>query len=417
MNNKIYSFLVSVIVIFSAISYFGKKTFAGEMNGIQKSDEVVVVSNPKAPVYKNETKMRIGFIEDLSIGEAEGDENYMFGRSIVFNTDGEGNFYVGDSDNNKILKYNPQGKYILTIGRKGQGPGEFQSLSVPRFDKDNNLYIADSINNRISFFDKNGKYLKQIQMQERYFNLYINSRGFIVATKLNLSQEANIQKQTFIYGLFDDKFNLATELYRNETEMALPTGIDESSLADFVAKALSVGAFRPQVRLTLANNDSIYLGYPEKYEINIYSPEGKIVKKITKEYEPILVSEKDKESFLKIAGESLSLSSPVFTENLKKKAFQKIKYPKYKPAYQGFTLMENGWLAVVVDSLEGEYTLFDIFDQEGRYIANFRTKIPTEGMFFEVLFFKNGKAYAVVTENDYKFVKRYRFEIQEYKDK
>jgi len=417
MNNKIYSFLVSVIVIFSVISYFGKKTFAGEMSGIQKSDEVVVVSNPKAPVYKNETKMRIGFIEDLSIGEAEGDENYMFGRSIVFNTDGDGNFYVGDSDNNKILKYNPQGKYILTIGRKGQGPGEFQSLSVPRFDKDNNLYIADSINNRISFFDKNGKYLKQIQMQERYFNLYINSRGFIVATKLNLSQEANIQKQTFIYGLFDDKFNLAAELYRNETEMALPTGIDESSLADFVAKALSVGAFRPQVRLTLANNDSIYLGYPEKYEINIYSPEGKIVKKITKEYEPIVVSEKDKESFLKIAGESLSASSPVFTEDIKKKAFQKIKYPKYKPAYLSFTLMENGWLAVIVDSLEGEYTLFDIFDQEGKYVANFKTKIPAEGMFSELLFFKNGKAYSVATENDYKFVKRYRFEIQEYKDK
>jgi hypothetical protein len=417
VNNKIFSFLISVIVIFSAISYFSKETFAGEMNRIQKSDEVVVVSNPKAPVYKNEAKMRIAFIEDLSIGEAEGDENYMFGRSIVFNTDGEGNFYVGDSDNNKVLKYNPQAKYILTIGRKGQGPGEFQSLSVPRFDKDNNLYIADSINNRISFFDKNGKYLKQIQMQERYFNLYINSRGFIVATKLNLSQEANIQKQTFSYGLFDDKFNLAAELYRNETEMALPTGIDESSLADFVAKALSVGAFRPQVRLTLANNDSIYLGYPEKYEINIYSPEGKIVKKITREYEPIVVSEKDKESFLKNVGESLSASSPVFTEDIKKKAFQKIKYPKYKPAYQGFTLMENGWLAVIVDSLEGEYTLFDIFDQDGRYIANFKTTIPAEGMFSELLFFKNGKAYAVVTKDDYKFVKRYKFEIQEYKDK
>lgn len=135
--------------------------------------------------------MRIAFIEDLSIGEAEGDENYMFGRSIVFNTDGDGNFYVSDSDNNRILKYNPQGKYLLTIGRKGQGPGEFQSLSVPRFDKDNNLYIADSVNRRISFFDKNGKFLRQIQMQERYLDPYINSKGFIVANKWNMSQEDN----------------------------------------------------------------------------------------------------------------------------------------------------------------------------------------------------------------------------------
>jgi hypothetical protein len=254
-------------------------------------------------------------------------------------------------------------------------------------------------------------------MQERYIDLYINSKGFIVANKWTLSQEANTQKQIFIYGLFDDKFNLAAELYKNEIEMALPTGMDESSLADFMAKALSRGAFRPQVRLTLASNDSIYLGYPEKYEINIYSPEGKLTRKITREYEPTPVSEKDKESFLKNVGENLSAYSSFFTEDIKKKAFEKIKYPKYKPAYQGFTLMENGWLAVIVDSLEGEYTLLDIFDQEGRYVANFKTTIPAQEMFSELLFFKNGKAYAVVTKDDYKFVKRYRFEIQEYKDK
>jgi hypothetical protein len=414
-NNKIYSFLIYVIVIFSAISYFGKKTFAGEMNGIQKPDEVVVVSNPNAPVYKNDLKMRVAFIEELSIGEVQGDENYMFGGSIVFNTDEEGNFYVADFGNNRILKYNPQGKYLLTIGRKGQGPGEFRDLSVPRFDKDNNLYVADSVNRRISFFDGNGKFLRQIQMQERYLDPYINSKSFIVANKWNMFQEANVLRQTSLYGLFDDKFNLVIELYKDEIETPWPGRFDESSIVQFLEDALSLTAFRPQVRLTLANNDFIYLGYPDKYEINIYSPEGKIVKRITREYEPIQVTEKDKESFVKTA--SKGFSAPIYTDDIKKKAFQKIKYPKYKPAYYSFTLMENGWLAVIVDSLEGEYTLFDIFDQDGRYIANFKTSIPAEGMFSGSLFFKNGKAYAVVTKDDYKFVKRYRFEIQEYKDK
>lgn len=81
--------------------------------------------------------------------------------------------------------------------------------------------------------------------------------------------------------------------------------------------------------------------------------------------------------------------------------------------------MENGWLAVIVDSRENEYTLFDIFDKEGKYIAHFRTTVPllpTEGFNEHQFFFKNGKAYAVAEENEYKFVKRYSFEIQEYKD-
>ncbi len=69
---------------------------------------------------------------------------------------------------------------------------------------------------------------------------------------------------------------------------------------------------------------------------------------------------------------------------------------------------------MIVDSVEDEYTLFDIFDREGEYIANFKTPVPAEGM-YSILFFKNGKAYTVVTESDYKFVKRYSYEIQEYK--
>jgi len=43
--------------------------------------------------------------------------------------------------------------------------------------------------------------------------------------------------------------------------------------------------------------------------------------------------------------------------------------------------------------------------------------LPAEGIVSEFFFFfKNGKAYAVATEEDYRFAKRYNFEIQEYKD-
>jgi len=409
MNNKIYSFFVSIIVIFSALNYFTKETFADEMNSIQKTDDVVVVSNPKTP----ETKMRIVFKEELSLGEVEGDENYMFGNGIAFNTDDEGKFYVSDYDNHRILKYDTEGKYLLTIGREGQGPGEFQSLSAARFDKDNNFYITDARNRRISFFDKDGKYLKQIRMTEIHVNPFINSKGFILANKFNISEEGNNQKRTSIYGLFDDKFNLVVELYKDETEFPLPTGVDASSMAEYIGKVFSLLAFRPQVITALANNDSIYLGYPDKYEINVYSHEGKPVRKITREYSPIPVNKKDKEIFVKTASESFPV--PPFTEDIKNKALQKIKYPKYKPAYQSFTLMDNGWLAVIVDSIEDEYTLFDIFDKEGKYIAHFKTPVLAEGILSGLLFFKNGKAYSVVIEDDYWFVKRYNYEIQEYK--
>jgi len=409
MKYKLRFPTISIILIFLAIHYFPDRPLAAEINTIQEFEDIVVVANPKTP----ELKLRIVFTEELSIGEVEGDENYMFGQNIVFNTDDEGNFYVSDSDAHRIQKYNPDGKYLLTFGREGQGPGEFGSLSFVGFDKDNNIYINDAGNNRISFFDKEGKYLRQIRMTERYPITIINSKGIIIANKFVASEEGNVQKITYLYGLFDNEFNLIAELFKDEIEMPLPTGLDASSMGEYIAKVFSIGAFRPQVITTLADNDFIYLGYSDKYEINVYSPEGKLVKKINRDYDPIPVRKKDKESFVKIASENLPA---LFTEDIREKAFQNIKYPKYKPAYQGLVLMENGWLAVIVDSVEDEYTLLDLFDQEGKYIAHFKTPVPAEGMLAGFLFFKNGKAYSVVTEDDYKFVKRYSIEIQEYTD-
>ena len=229
-----------------------------------------------------------------------------------------------------------------------------------------------------------------------------------------MAQKGNVQKQTYLYGLFDSEFNSVQELFKDEIETPMPTGRDASSLGEFIAKTFSVLAFRPQVIFTLANNDFIYLGFPDKYEIIVYSPEGKPARRITRDYDPLPVSKKDKETFLKIVNEQ-ALSSPIFTDDIKKIALQKIIFPKYKPAYQSFTLMENGWLAVIVDSVEDEFTLIDIFDQGGKYIAQFKTTMPAEGILSSSLFFKNGKAYSVVTEDEYWFVKRYSIELQEYK--
>lgn len=411
MNNKIYSFLLSISAIFLVINYFPKETFAEDMNKIQKTDNVVVVSNPKTPVPKNGLKMRLVFKEELSIGEVEGDENYMFGKGISFNTDEEGNFYVTSYDDNKILKYSPEGEYVLSIGRKGQGPGEFQSPSIVRFDKDGFLYVVDSISRRISFFNKDGKYLRQMPLVGRYPDLFsINSDGYIVARKWKMTQEAKVMKQISVFGLFDNRFETIEEFYKDEIETPLPTGRDESSLAQYVAKSISVMAFRPEAMLIQDSNDFIYFSFPFNYEIKIFSPKGKLAKIIKRECEPIRINKKDKEYFINFADEAYSAMGNL-PQGIVKKALEKVKYPKHKPAFQKFTLMENGWLFVVVDSIPNEYSLIDLFDQDGKYIAQFRSTVPTERFFF-----KNGKAYAVATENDYKFVKRYNFEIQEYKD-
>ena len=60
-----------------------------------------------------------------------------------------GNIYVLDTGNARIQKFGPDGAYLATIGRKGQGPGEFIMPDALDIDRDGNLVVADPAQCRI----------------------------------------------------------------------------------------------------------------------------------------------------------------------------------------------------------------------------------------------------------------------------
>ena len=90
--------------------------------------DVEVVSNQKEPIPEPGNRKRPVFKEEITIGESEGNENYMFGESVQAIADDEGCVYVTDWDRKRIQKYSTAGEYPLSIGRKGQGPGEFGNI-------------------------------------------------------------------------------------------------------------------------------------------------------------------------------------------------------------------------------------------------------------------------------------------------
>jgi tripartite motif-containing protein 71 len=74
-------------------------------------------------------------------------------------TDAEANVYVFDSLNNRIQKFDKDGRFILEWGSNGTGNGQF-SLPLGTVDASNGLvYVADYGNHRIQVFDLEGKFL------------------------------------------------------------------------------------------------------------------------------------------------------------------------------------------------------------------------------------------------------------------
>lgn len=364
-----------------------------------------VINNPETP---KDPSMRLVFQTDLTIGVKEGDENYMFGQRVYFNTDGEGNFYVTDWDRKRIQKFDPQGKYVLTIGRSGQGPGEFQNVWRPEFDTEGHLYVLDIAALRMSFFDRaSGQFLKQIKLPAELHPTLVNGRGYFVGDKGIVEDGPNGRKYTTIYGLFDSQPQIVKEFLRTVWEPQQGSGRGEAAIVSSLAGNLSDQAFKPFPSYLLAPNDDIWIGYPQTYEIRVYGPNGEPKRTIRRDHDPRPVTAKDKERFLEEQESEYFRFLPAPAQALKSKIIEAVRFPENKPAYASFALMENGWLAVVVESPQRDVALLDLFDEKGRYLAQFEAAIPIEG-----LFFKNGKAYALeTTEDGYKFVKRFRFEV------
>ncbi len=394
-NLSITAITFSLLIFFNAC---GEPKVHGQRI-IEEENGVATVKNPLEPLNP---ELQIIFKEELTIGVEEGDENYMFGNQIFLNTDDGGNIYVTDQNSRIVKKYDSNGNFIQSIGRKGQGPGEFQDMSVARFTSEGNIYLNDAKIQRLSFFTKEGDYLRGVKFPKLFERVTINSKGFYIARSVDNVELGNGKKWDYFYGLFDKNFNSVAEFLR------MPQGADgkgkkADSIAQVSANFLSEIAFQPNVSYVLDKNDVIYFGYPENYEIKVYSAEGKLMKIIQRDFKPVEIRERHKEYFKNSQSELFNSKIPA---NEEEKVFELVEYPKYLPAYEKFILMENGWIFVIVDSVRDGSALVDIFSKDGEYLAQFETDVPTDW-----LTFNNGKAYAVATIDDYEYVKRYKFEI------
>jgi hypothetical protein len=258
----------------------------------------------------------------------------------------------------------------------------------------------------VSFFSTaDGQFKKQFRVEQNIGGAILLSNGKFFSVKSIQKEESGVMTVDYQYGLFDEKCQLATELYLNKGGFQSPR--QRSSRAEFLAEIMSNSAYKPYAISRVTDDERILIGYSETYEIKTFDRDGKLQRIIQKKSDPRKVSREHEEYYFKHQVTDFLRSLPQ-AASLKDEVRKHLKYPKNLPAYLGFVSMDNGWLFVIVDSLENKSEV-DLFDEKGTYIGRFETDIPALS-----LFFKNGKAYAVTNIEDFNYVQRYGYEIVSY---
>lgn len=132
--------------------FVGTKLF-----GIDVRDNTVVVADFKNDqIYlmdSNLTNMKSFGKTGNGAGQFHGPEGVCF--------DPTGNIYVVDSGNHRVQKFDPNWKFVLSMGESGEYDGQLNKPTDVAVCN-NRVYITDTGNKRVSCFDDSGNFIEHV---------------------------------------------------------------------------------------------------------------------------------------------------------------------------------------------------------------------------------------------------------------
>jgi peptidylamidoglycolate lyase len=104
----------------------------------------------------------------MQLGEfgVPGNDDKHFARPTDIAWLPDGTFFVSDGYvNTRVVKFDKNGKYLLTWGEKGTPPNEtrpnyMNTVHSIAIDAKRRVYVADRANSRVQVFDENGKFIE-----------------------------------------------------------------------------------------------------------------------------------------------------------------------------------------------------------------------------------------------------------------
>ena len=99
---------------------------------------------------------------EMMLGEAEGAEALMFSAISGLQADDRGRIHVLDQHVNELRTFSSGGVHLRTVGRSGEGPGEYRSANGLLLIAPDTLLVVDHRGARYSILTTEGEYVRSV---------------------------------------------------------------------------------------------------------------------------------------------------------------------------------------------------------------------------------------------------------------
>lgn len=139
---------------------------------IARDSSGVEIMESRHPVWGSTPRWTVSDTPMASIGTPDGPVDYQFTQIVGATRFEDSVIAVADAGTNSVRLFGTDGKLTQTIGRTGDGPGEFRAMQSLRRSGGDSLVLLDRRLRRVTVFDRSGKVLKIVQLPARYVATY-----------------------------------------------------------------------------------------------------------------------------------------------------------------------------------------------------------------------------------------------------
>ncbi len=355
-TNLLLVVFLPVLLLAGVLPVFSDQAAAGEWRGSKEmQDGALHILNPAEPMEKRITSSPA---EQWRLGGETDDEDEFFGLISRIITDKKGNVYLLDTQLSEVKIFSPTGEFLRSIGRQGEGPGEFQTPVGMFFTHDGNLGVMQVAPGKIVLLTPEGEPAGEHPVPVSEDGGFLIFRGGLFkGDNLVLS----VSKNSFSEGHFAQKQYLCSI---DKTGKELARYHEETVSIDFANAVLDDSKWNNfNNRWMVGKDGKVYSNTVySNYSISVWNPEGKLEKVIEKEYSHHKRSQKE-----------LDLVNSIMSLYSRQVANAKVKINPFNSDINQIYARDDGSLWVLSssgsrDKPDAALGVFDVFDENGRYV-------------------------------------------------
>jgi hypothetical protein len=375
---------------------------AVESGGSRDSAGVTIVDNSIAHLDKIEVTEVLS--PAIRVGIVDGDARYRFFKVRGVASLSDGTITVLNGGEHEVRFYDRAGRFITAVGRKGDGPGEFQFPVGLRRTGDT-LSIVDMVANRLTDIAPGGRVLRTRTVRARLsgFVAFLDSTTYIAAEPRSLRGLGE--------GIFDSPFIVRrVDLQRGTVDTLGSFGGRrelQSFTGDLVVQTAVPFTVHPRVHL---REDRVYVLEGNTPQIDIYDGMGTLVRSVRVRRDPRSVTASDYTRYVDERIREIS-TLPSSSELAAHRAelrdiYDRMPRPAHFPFYDAFFVTDGDEIWVrEYDPFPGPFQTWTRFDPNGYAVQIVR--LPRALKVYEIT---NSIALGVSTDSmGVEYVERYEW--------